>query len=111
LGQGEGNISSEPSYFTRIRLWGTGMANSKLKQLIEKREAVNARIRREQNKVKTAGRKDDTRRKILAGAIVLEWAAKDNEFSAKLMGELKRFLVRDADRALFGLSPQPQPKE
>jgi hypothetical protein len=36
-------------------------------------------------------------------AAVLQWAAKDNDFSAKLMAELKIFLVRDADRALFGL--------
>jgi len=87
------------------------MANSKLKQLIEKREAVNARIRREQNKVKAVGRKDATRRKILVGAAVLEWAGKDNEFSGKLMEELKRFLVRDADRALFGLPCVPKPRE
>ena len=77
----------------------------KLKQLIEKREAINARIRKEQNRAKEGERKNDTRRKILAGAAVLEWAAKDNEFSTQLMTELKRFLVRDADRALFGLAP------
>ena len=76
---------------------------AKLKQLIEKRNAVNARIKREQNKLKASERKSDTRRKILAGAAVLHWAARDNDFSAKLMTELKAFLVRDADRALFGL--------
>jgi hypothetical protein len=36
---------------------------------------------------------------------VLQWAARDNDFSVKLMTELKAFLVRDADRALFGLPP------
>jgi hypothetical protein len=40
---------------------------------------------------------------VLAGAAVLEWATRDNDFSARLMAELKVFLVRDADRALFGL--------
>jgi large subunit ribosomal protein L7/L12 len=79
------------------------MADRKLKDLIEKRNAVNARIKQEQNKLKANERKDDTRRKILTGAAVLQWAARDNEFSAKLMTELKAFLVRDADRALFGL--------
>jgi len=77
----------------------------KLKQLMEKREALNARIRKEQNRAKEGERKNDTRRKILVGAVVLEWANRDNEFSKTLMGELKRFLVRDADRALFGLPP------
>jgi hypothetical protein len=81
------------------------MVDNKLKQLLDKRNAITARIKREQNKVKAGERKSDTRRKVLAGAAVLQWAAKDNEFSAKLMTELKAFLVRDADRALFGLPP------
>jgi hypothetical protein len=81
------------------------MAGDKLKQLIEKRNAMNARIKREHNKQRMGDRKSDTRRKVLAGAAVLEWAAKDTEFSARLMEELKRFLVRDADRVLFHLPP------
>jgi hypothetical protein len=79
------------------------MADTKLNRLIEKREAVNARIKQEQNKLKASERKSDTRRKILAGAAVLEKASRDNDFSTMLMAELKRFLVRDDDRALFGL--------
>ena len=82
------------------------MINSKLKRLIEKRDAVNARIKQEQNKVRSGERKSDTRRKILAGATVLQWASRDNEFSARLMAELKAFLSRDVDRALFGLPPK-----
>jgi hypothetical protein len=81
------------------------MANSKLKRLIEKRNAVNARIQQEQNKLRADERKSDTRRKVLAGATVLEWAKRDSEFSTRLIAELKRFLVRDDDRALFGLPP------
>jgi hypothetical protein len=81
------------------------MADQKLKLLIEKRDAVNARIKREQTKLKASERRNDTRRKVLAGAAVLEWAKRDNEFSPRLMAELKRFLVRDADRVLFGLPP------
>jgi uncharacterized protein YhaN len=79
------------------------MANNKLKRLIEKREAVNARIKLEQNKLRSDERRIDTRRKVLAGAAVLEWAKRDSAFSARLDAELKAFLVRDADRALFGL--------
>lgn len=86
-----------------------GMAHAKLKTLIERREAVNARIRLEQGKLRAVERKSDTRRKVLAGATVLEWAKRDNEFSTKLMTELKNFLVRDADRALFGLPPLAKP--
>jgi len=81
------------------------MAQDKLQRLIEKRNAVNAHIRQEQNKLKAGGRRDDTRRKVLAGAAVLQWAARDSDFAARLQGELRAFLVRDADRALFGLPP------
>ena len=81
------------------------MANSTLKKLIEKRNAVNERIKKEQNKLLASERKSDTRRKILAGAAVLEWAARDSEFATKLTAELRAFLVRDGDRALFGLPP------
>jgi hypothetical protein len=77
---------------------------TKLKELIEKRNAVNARIKREQNKLNASERRSDKRRKILAGAAILEWAKRDGEFSSRLMTELKAFLVRDDDRALFGLT-------
>ena len=82
------------------------MVNSKLKRLMEKRDAVNARIKQEHNKLRSNERKSDTRRKILAGATVLQWASRDNEFSARLMAELKAFLARDVDRVLFGLPPK-----
>jgi hypothetical protein len=81
------------------------MADTKLKQLIEKRDAVNARIKQEQNKVNASKRRADTRRKVLVGAAVLQWAAHDSEFHSKLMTELKAFLIRDTDRELFGLPP------
>jgi len=79
------------------------MADSKLKRLMEKRNAVNARIKLEQNKLNANKRRADTRRKVLAGAAVLEWAKRDNDFAAKLDAELRAFLLRDADRELFGL--------
>jgi len=84
------------------------MAQAKLKQLMEKRNAMNARIRREHNKLAADKRKADTRRKVLAGAAVLEWAARDTEFSRRLMSELQSFLVRDADRMIFGFQAIPQ---
>jgi hypothetical protein len=86
------------------------MPPKKLASLMEKRNAMNALIRQEQNKLKATERRSDTRRKVLAGAAVLEWAKRDSEFSAQLMAELKAFLVRDADRALFGLPPNQSAK-
>jgi hypothetical protein len=88
-----------------------GTRMSKLNRLIEQREVIKARIRQEENKLRAGERKSDTRRKVLAGATVLEWAKRDSEFSSRLMSELKAFLVRDADRALFGLPPLPRTED
>jgi hypothetical protein len=84
---------------------GRHMADARLKRLIEKRDAVIARIKQEQTKLNAIERRADTRRKVLAGAAVLEWAKRDSDFAKRLDAELKAFLVRDADRELFGLPP------
>jgi hypothetical protein len=51
-------------------------------------------------------RKNDTRRKILAGAAVLDEAEGKEEYKAALFKLLGKFLTRPEDRALFG---QPSP--
>lgn len=51
-----------------------------------------------------ADRKADTRRKILAGAIVLNHAQKDPAFAAQLNAWLNEGLTAPRDRALFNLS-------
>ena len=82
-----------------------GTRMNKLKRLLEKRDAIKALIRQEENKQRADERKLDTRRKILAGATVLEWAKEDSEFSARLYAKMNAFLVRDDDRALFSFAP------
>ncbi len=51
-------------------------------------------------------RKNDTRRKILAGAAVVDEAEGKEEYKAALFKLLGKFLTRPEDRALFG---QPSP--
>lgn len=46
-------------------------------------------------------RKDDTRRKIITGALVLERAEADAAFAAELAALLNRYVTRPQDRALF----------
>lgn len=92
---------------------GGTLMSTKLKRLTEQRKALEARIRDEEQKLRADERKLETRRKILMGAWAFEKAARDNDFSALAMAELKAFLVRDSDRELFGLPPLPkvaQPK-
>jgi large subunit ribosomal protein L7/L12 len=81
------------------------MGISTLDKLRIKQEQLQARIRREQAKARGQERKDDTRRKVLAGAMVLERAEKDSVFATELHKLLSAFLVRPADRALFNLPP------
>jgi hypothetical protein len=46
-------------------------------------------------------RKDDTRRKIIAGAIALEHAQTDPGFAAELAALLNRYVMKPQDSALF----------
>jgi hypothetical protein len=87
------------------------MAGDKLEKLIAQRKALEARIRQEQNRENDRKRKQDTRRKILAGAVVLDEAAGKPEYRAELYKLLGRFLSRAEDRALFGLEPLPKVEE
>jgi hypothetical protein len=49
-------------------------------------------------------RAEDTRRKILAGALVLEMMGSDEETKTRFLARLDKFLNRPDDRALFGLA-------
>lgn len=74
----------------------------RLKQLKAQKQAVLARENKKQSEQK---RKDDTRRKILAGSFVLDYIEKEsgdfekNEFYKNL----NSFLTKDSDKKLFNL--------
>ena len=72
----------------------------KLRQLKERQQAVEARQRTLESQRK---RKDDTRRKILVGAIVLAKVEQGELPEAKLRSWLEAALTRPDDRRLFGL--------
>jgi large subunit ribosomal protein L7/L12 len=81
------------------------MSNEKLEKLLAQRKALDAQIRLEQNRDNQRKRKEETRRKILAGAAVLDEASKHPKFKTEIYNLLGRFLKRNDERALFGLSP------
>ena len=72
----------------------------KLRQLKERQQAVEARQRTLESRRK---RKDDTRRKILVGAIVLAKAEQGELDAGQLRRWLDQSLTRPDDRGLFGL--------
>ena len=79
------------------------MKNSKLETLKAKKEQIEARIKNLESKERLKQKKQDTRRKILIGAMVLEMLGKDHEAKKKLTAQLDGFLTRPMDRELFGL--------
>lgn len=75
-------------------------AAKQIRQLKAKRDLIEAR--KLQNIMK-GQRADDTRRKILAGALVLDMMEKDEQTREKFIRRLDQYLTRADDRALFDL--------
>lgn len=70
-----------------------------------KLKQIQARIARDKAKLRDQERKDDTRRKIIAGSLALEH--QDAEFQATLNRLLRQY-VKPRDRHLFDLPPLPE---
>lgn len=72
-----------------------------LQKLIEQKQKIENRIKKEQARLLKKDRQDDTRKKILVGALFLE---EYKEKMPELAKKLDKFLKRPLDRELFGLS-------
>lgn len=79
--------------------------NEKLAKLEEQRARINAEIQRVRAREQQQARKDETRRKVLIGAMLIGKAHTDSDLKARLVKELDEYLERPHDRALFGLPP------
>jgi hypothetical protein len=77
---------------------------TKLKQAKERKQQIESRKRTLQQKQERA---DDTRRKILVGALILAKVERGEWPREKLMAMLDTELSRADDRALFDLAPRP----
>ena len=77
------------------------MSQDERARLLEKKARIDARLKALAIADQKQKRKDDTRRKIIAGALALEHATINNEFAAQLASLLNRYVERPEDRALF----------
>lgn len=77
----------------------------KLKQAKALKSRIAARHKVAESKKK---RTEETRRKILAGALALEMMDRDEGVKTRFMARLDKYLTRTDDRALFGLPPVAQ---
>ena len=78
-------------------------------RLLEKKAKLDARLKQLALHEAKQNRKDDTRRKIIAGALILEHAEIDPEFAPVLAKLLNRYVTRPQDRALFHVLDDRQP--
>lgn len=74
-----------------------------LTELEQKKAQLEARIQKKRAEVRGKTRKQDTRRKIIAGALALEHAEQNKQFGATLKRLLKEHVTRPEDRKLFDL--------
>ncbi len=82
-------------------------ADERIAELEQQKQQIANRIARLRTIESTKARKLDTRRKILAGARVLDRADKDPASARNLKKEiLDAFLTKPQDRALFDLEPK-----
>ena len=75
--------------------------SKRLEKLLEKREQLNAQIQLCRARQSAQERKEDTRRKILLGALVYEMMDKGELSEGMILKRLEGFLTRDIDRKLF----------
>lgn len=79
------------------------MSTTKLDRLLSKKKQLDNQIQLAKAREKALARKQDTRRKILIGAVILS-QIKKKKFPQKQLNEiLETELVHDRDRTLFGL--------
>ena len=83
----------------------------RLETLLKKREQLNAQIIKQRNKESQLKRKQNTRRKILLGALVMNLMEKEELSREQIMKELDVYLTKDIDRALFDLPSRDEKKE
>lgn len=76
---------------------------TKLEQLKKKQSALIARIKQEEAKQKTRTRKEETRMKILLGAMLLEEMKSSTKTNEEIRERLKIYLTKEHDRQLFKL--------
>lgn len=90
-----------------------GMSAPRLQKLLDKREQLDAQIKALEARTRTQERKNDTRRKIIWGALAMTDIAKhpDTPAAKHLRRLADEYVTRPGDRALLGLSPLPDQGE
>ena len=79
------------------------MITQKIEQIMKRRDELNAQLKALRIKEQAQNRKNDTRRKILIGSVILKMIKSGDMQQHKLDNIMDKYLDRDQDRALFDL--------
>lgn len=82
--------------------------SERLRKLKQQQEKIKKQMALEKSRLRDKLRAEDTRRKILDGALMQKYALDHPEISALMEKLRKEKLTRADDRALFGLAPLPK---
>jgi large subunit ribosomal protein L7/L12 len=86
--------------------------NDKLAALQQRRQEIDNQVKLLEAREKEQARKDDSRRKIIAGALALEHLTKNPESEfGKVMARLLDEYVETRNRALFPFLPEKKKAE
>lgn len=82
----------------------------RLEKLKQSQAQLAAKIKDLEARSRAQARKDDTRRKVIAGALALHHMEKNPEgpFAQTLKRLLDEYVTKPTERALFDLSPLPE---
>lgn len=85
------------------------MHDSRLEKLKQDQAQLAARIKDLESRNRQKARKDDTRRKVIAGSLALHHMEKNPQgpFAQTLSRLLDEYVTKPNERALFGLPPVP----
>lgn len=83
---------------------------SRLEKLRQQKAQIDAKIRGIEARQQQQTRKNETRKKIIAGALALHHLEKNPEdsFSKKLNSLLNEYVTKPYERSLFGLPDLPE---
>lgn len=86
---------------------------TRLDRLREEQRALEAKIRDIQTKEKEQSRKDDQRRRLLIGQIIIDFITRhpDEPLTKQLNELIDRQLQKPADRKLFDLADKAKPEK
>lgn len=85
------------------------MNNPRIDKLLARKAEIDAQLKAARARDRVQKRKDDTRCKIIAGALILEHASRnpDSEFAKTVARLIHEGVTTKRDRELFGLDPLP----